>query len=124
MERNTSKHPLEHTLEDIILGLQRLQEIVMPHFLVNMPEVKWQPGVPAPTMVSDLSWMAQLKSVVKHLLTYQQPQEVKQKEYKGANLIAPVSFTHTLKQPSLAMPDRSTNQDPSNHFCLLKATRL
>lgn len=45
----------------------------------------------------DTSWMPQLKSVVKHLLTYQQPQGVRQKEYKGANLIAPESFTHTLK---------------------------
>lgn len=125
MDRNTWKQALEHTLEDKILGLQRSQEIVMPHFLVNMLEVKWQPGVLPPTMVSDISWMAQLKlKVVKHLLTYQQPQEVKQKECKDANLRAPEPFTHTLKQPSLARPDRSMNQDPSIHFCLLKATQF
>lgn len=118
MERNTSKH----TLEDIILGLQSPQEIVMPHFPVNMLEVKWQPGVLPPTNVSDISWMAQLRSVVKHLLTYQQSKEVKQKEYKGANLIAPESFTHTLKEPSLERLDRPRNQGPSNHLCLLKAT--
>lgn len=119
-----SKHSLLHTLEDIILCLQSSQEIVMPHFLVSMLEVKRQPGVLPPTMVSDISWMSQLKSVVKHLFTYQQPQEVKQKEYKGANLIAPESFTHTLKQPSLARAERSTNQDASSHFHLLKATQL
>lgn len=100
-----SKQPLEHTLQDTILCLQSPQEIVMPRFLVSMLEVKWQPGVLPPTVVSDISWMSQLKSLVKHLLTYQQPQEVKQKEYKGANLKALEPFTHTLKQPSLARPE-------------------
>lgn len=101
-----SKQPLEHTLEDTILCLQSSQEIMMPDFLVGMLEVKWQPAVLPPPVVSDISWMSQLKSLVKHLLTDQQPQEVKQREYKGANLIAPEPFIHTLKQPSLARPER------------------
>ncbi|KAF2975543.1 hypothetical protein EK904_012330 [Melospiza melodia maxima] len=105
MEGNMSKQPLEHTLEDTISCLQSPQEIVMPDFLVSMREVKWQPGVLPPSVASDISWMSQQKSLVKHLLTDQQPQEVKQKEYKGANLIAPESFTHTLQQPSLARPE-------------------
>lgn len=92
----------------------------MLHFVVTVLEVKWQPRVLPLTMVSDSPWMSHLKSAVKHQLTYQQPQEVKRKEYKGVNLIARV--IHTYPEATIFGKARQIGKPGS--FCLLKATQL